>query len=114
MKNLANRFIHLTNDAVQKHHEDYGKFEPGNKLSYADFQRYLDSNANINEGAQKLKFWNQAYPEMKKLATDAIRATYTAMEKNKKEFSFEIFGLDFMIDDNFKVWLIEANTNPCL
>lgn len=51
---------------------------------------------------------------MKKLATDAIRATYTQMEKNKKEFSFEIFGLDFLIDDNFKVWLIEANTNPCL
>jgi K+-sensing histidine kinase KdpD len=22
--------------------------------------------------------------------------------------------LDFLIDDNFKVWLIEANTNPCL
>ena len=27
---------------------------------------------------------------------------------------FEIFGLDFLIDENFKVWLIEANTNPCL
>ncbi len=26
----------------------------------------------------------------------------------------EIFGLDFMIDENFKVWLIEVNTNPCL
>jgi D-alanine-D-alanine ligase-like ATP-grasp enzyme len=26
----------------------------------------------------------------------------------------EIFGLDFMIDENFKVWLIEINTNPCL
>lgn len=26
----------------------------------------------------------------------------------------EIFGLDFMIDENFKVWLIECNTNPCL
>lgn len=22
--------------------------------------------------------------------------------------------MDFLIDDNFKVWLIEANTNPCL
>lgn len=51
---------------------------------------------------------------MKKLATDSIRATFTAMDKNKKELSFEIFGLDFLIDDNFKVWLIEANTNPCL
>jgi hypothetical protein len=51
---------------------------------------------------------------MKKLATDAIRSTFTKFDKNKKEFSFEIFGLDFMIDENFKVWLIEANTNPCL
>ena len=115
MKNLANRFIHLTNDAVQKYHEDYGKYEPGNKLSYADFQRYLDlSNNNNDTNGQKLKFWNQAYPEMKKLATDAIRSTFTKFDKNKKQFSFEIFGLDFMIDENFKVWLIEANTNPCL
>lgn len=32
--NLEDRFIHLTNDAVQKKAEDYGKFENGNKLSY--------------------------------------------------------------------------------
>ena len=28
--------------------------------------------------------------------------------------SFELFGLDFLIDNNQKVWLIEVNTNPCL
>ena len=26
----------------------------------------------------------------------------------------QLFGLDFMIDENFKSWLIEINTNPCL
>ena len=26
----------------------------------------------------------------------------------------EIFGYDFMIDREFKPWLIEVNTNPCL
>lgn len=26
----------------------------------------------------------------------------------------EIFGLDFMIDESFKPFLIEINTNPCL
>lgn len=36
--------IHLTNDAVQKKAEDYGKFEAGNKLSYVDFQNYIDKN----------------------------------------------------------------------
>ncbi len=28
--------------------------------------------------------------------------------------TFEIFGYDFMIDETFKLKLIEANTNPCL
>ena len=29
--------IHLTNDAVQKHDSDYGKYETGNKISYVEF-----------------------------------------------------------------------------
>ena len=37
MNNLANKFIHLTNDAVQKKCDDYGKFENGNKLSFKEF-----------------------------------------------------------------------------
>ena len=37
LSNLSNRMVHLTNDAVQKKAEDYGKFEPGNKLSYSEF-----------------------------------------------------------------------------
>jgi tubulin--tyrosine ligase len=34
LSNMKNKFIHLTNDAIQKKSEDYGKFENGNKLSY--------------------------------------------------------------------------------
>ena len=30
--NLMNKFIHLTNDAVQKKCDDYGKYENGNKV----------------------------------------------------------------------------------
>lgn len=32
LKNLGNRLVHLTNDAVQKKADDYGKFEPSNKV----------------------------------------------------------------------------------
>jgi hypothetical protein len=28
------KYIHLTNDAVQKRSEDYGKFEYGNKVTF--------------------------------------------------------------------------------
>ncbi len=31
-----------------------------------------------------------------------------------KKHQFEIFGYDFMIDEDFKIYLIEVNTNPCL
>eukprot|EP01017_Pseudomicrothorax_dubius_P009264 TRINITY_DN13114_c0_g2_i1.p1 TRINITY_DN13114_c0_g2~~TRINITY_DN13114_c0_g2_i1.p1 ORF type:complete len:1000 (+),score=219.17 TRINITY_DN13114_c0_g2_i1:100-3099(+) len=110
VKNLANRMIHLTNDAVQKKGEEYGKFENGNKISYSEFQRYLD----LNYPDAKLNFMKVAYPQMKKLAQDSIRSVYGKIDQNKREHTFEIFGLDFMIDENFKVWLIEINTNPCL
>lgn len=33
IKNVTSRLIHLTNDAVQKNCQDYGKFENGNKVS---------------------------------------------------------------------------------
>ncbi len=36
------------------------------------------------------------------------------MNTEERYFCFEMFGYDFIIDDEFKVWLIEVNTNPCL
>jgi len=36
------------------------------------------------------------------------------INRNQRLHCFEIFGYDFMIDADFKVWLIEVNTNPCL
>ena len=46
--------IHLTNDAVQKFAEDYGKYEAGNKLSYTDFQNYIDKNyADLNISVER-------------------------------------------------------------
>jgi tubulin monoglycylase TTLL3/8 len=46
--------------------------------------------------------------------TDTIRATFNKIDKTRRINSFEIFGYDFMIDDNFKLYIIECNTNPCL
>ena len=43
-----------------------------------------------------------------------MAASYLFLDPEKHSHNFEIFGLDFMIDSNFKVWLIEINTNPCL
>ena len=54
------------------------------------------------------------YPKMKKIATDAVKASALTIDPDRKNHNFEIFGMDFMIDNQFKPWLIEINTNPCL
>ena len=36
------------------------------------------------------------------------------LDPHRRVNTFEIFGFDFMIDEDFVVQLIEANTNPCL
>ena len=51
---------------------------------------------------------------MKKIATLAVKAVYQKINPQPKMFSFEMFGLDFIIDESFRPWLIEVNTNPSL
>ena len=51
LANIDNAFVHLTNNAVQKHAENYGDFEDGNQLSFPRFQEYIDehySDKNID------------------------------------------------------------------
>lgn len=53
-----------------------------------------------------------------------MKAVWGKMDPNKRVNTFEVslkfdnfwqvFGLDFMFDDEFKPYLIEVNTNPCL
>ena len=87
---------------MQKYTANYGRYEPGNKLSYAEFQRYLDTKYPKKE----YSFEAQIIPKMKKVATDAVRSAYLKLSPSHKENNFEIFGLDFMIDSDFKPWLI--------
>lgn len=108
--NLSNRMIHLTNDAVQKKDEDYGKYESSNKLSYDDFQKYIDAN----HASMKINFVNDILPKAKKVMEDTIKAVFNKIDPQRKQCSFEIFGYDFMLDEDFNLSLIEVNTNPCL
>ena len=109
-KEISNPFIHLTNDAIQKHSAEYGKFENGNKLSYREFQRYLDHHFPD----KKVNFTLNILPQIKEIVKDTMKASFLKIDKNKRMHCMEIFGYDFMIDRDFKPWLIEVNTNPCL
>lgn len=40
VNDLENKMIHLTNDAVQKKGEEYGKYESGNKVHHPNIWRF--------------------------------------------------------------------------
>ena len=108
LRSVHDKFVHLTNDAIQKNSEDYGKFEAGNKLSYGDFQKFL---AVIHP---EINFCSDILPEIENIVRESIESVQDLLMNQKKSLTFEVFGYDFMIDSDFKVWLIEVNTNPCL
>lgn len=45
---------------------------------------------------------------------DIVHASFSLIDPYRKGNNFELFGLDFMIDDKFTPFLIEVNSNPCL
>ena len=103
-----NKFIHLTNDAVQKKSEDYGKFEAGNKISYLEFQNYLDAEF------PQINFERDVNSQIRQIVFDTMKASYLIIDPKRRQHCFELLGYDFMVDQNFNTWLIEVNTNPCL
>jgi len=53
-------------------------------------------------------------PRIQDLIIDAFLAVRTQINPQKKSNLFELWGFDFLIDEDFRTWLIEVNTNPYL
>lgn len=51
-------------------------------------------------------------PRIKDLIIDTLLSVKTQLNPNRRKNIFEFLGYDFMIDEDFRVWLIEVNTNP--
>ena len=51
---------------------------------------------------------------MKSLVKISLLSVSGKLNYGRFNYCMEIFGYDFIIDENFKAWLIEVNTNPCL
>ena len=112
--NLTNKFIHLTNDAIQKKWSEYGKYESNNKLSFMDFQKYLEKKYPEQFESGEAWFYTSMYPKIKKLVADSFKAVGDRLNSKTRNNWFEMYGYDFMITEDFNVQLIEVNTNPWL
>ena len=103
-------YVHLTNNCLQKYGEKYGTFEEGNTIGFAPFEQY------VNEKYPQLKFSFQEHiiPRIKDLMIDSFLSVKSELNPSKRRNCFELLGFDFMIDEDFRTWLIEINTNPYL
>jgi hypothetical protein len=102
--------IHLTNDAIQKKGDRYGKYEPANKLSYSQFQRYLDTAFPHKH----YQLDTHILPKMREITQHLLRAAFQFIDPQRRQHNFELYGLDFYISSKFRPYLIECNANPCL
>jgi hypothetical protein len=105
---IENKFIHLTNNAVQKYSDKYGAEESGNQLSFDNFDTYC------KETGLDIDVRGKVIPRIKELIQTSMESVKKVINPNDSKYAFEIFGYDFMIDADGSVWLIEVNTNPCI
>lgn len=102
--------VHLTNHCLQIKTEDYAAHEEGNILSYEQLQAYFDEhypqhNYNVEE---------MMIPRIKDIIIDTFMSVRRKMNPGNRPNIFELFGFDFLLDEDLRVWLIECNFNPHL
>lgn len=103
-----NNYVHLTNNCLQQHGEKYGVHEEGNTIGYEALQEYLD----ITFEGQGISVEKHFLPRIKDLILDTFLSIKDDLKSCKRKNSFEFFGYDFLIDEDFRIWLIECNSNP--
>jgi len=116
---LDDDYIHLTNNAIQKSCPTYGVHEDGNMISFDEFRKYLKTNCNTEatttaSNLSAVDFDKDILPVMKYQAAASVIAVRKKLNVSKKKQCFELFGFDFILDQDYNTWLIEVNTNPCL
>jgi len=104
-----NQFVHITNYSVQKHSQNFEKYEFGNEVSFADFQKALNVLTN---GAIDIN--RDIVPKMKKIIEITLFSVGKRLNRRNSRYCYEILGYDFIIDNNFDVFLLEINDNPGL
>ncbi|XP_047506947.1 tubulin glycylase 3A-like isoform X1 [Pieris napi] len=102
--------VHLTNNAIQtkyKNNGDRDKALPDeNMWDCHTFKAYLRQIGQYEMWDSKI------YPGIKQCLIGAMLACQESMDKRQN--SFELYGADFMLTDDFTPWLIEINSSPDL
>jgi len=108
MDRLEDKFVHLTNNSIGKYSEHFDNSEiEGNMWTCDEFQQHLKKK----HGGQDV-FTDSIKPRMKQIVTWSLECVQDMVENRKN--SMELYGYDFMIDEDNNPWLIEINSSPAM
>jgi tubulin monoglycylase TTLL3/8 len=86
MDNVGNRFMHLTNNSIQKYSKEFNKSEiEGNMITSTEFATLIGQPA-----------WEDIQKRMREIVILTIKATEDQVAARRN--TFELFGYDFMVD----------------
>ena len=108
--NSNDNYSHLTNYSFQKKNSNFSKYEYGNEVSFDDLQYNIDCNYHNS----KIDFRKDIIPKIKKIIEITFKSVKSKINLYNRNYTFEIFGFDFMLDEEYNPFLIEVNTNPGL
>lgn len=76
---IGDNNVHLTNNAVQKQNENYGKFEDGNQLSFKELKNLIE-----NEG----KSFTEVITKIKWIIKITVLSVKKKINKNERPYCF--------------------------
>ncbi|EGR33863.1 tubulin-tyrosine ligase family protein, putative [Ichthyophthirius multifiliis] len=104
---LNNKFVHLTNNVIQRCNKD-GDIDKDDLMWRQDqFAQYLKQTNNNYD-----VFYEKIQPKMKQIVINSLKSCKDQVGSRKN--SMELVGYDFMIDSNQQPWLIEINSSPSM
>lgn len=102
-----NSEIHLTNNCQQKHFTEYSKYEDGNTIPLREtllqYIETLPDGAGRSQEVVEDEGDNRGYTDEREGKCGGIQK-YFGKGIRKKEF--ELFGYDFLIDEDYRTWLL--------
>ncbi|XP_063143582.1 protein polyglycylase TTLL10 isoform X4 [Rattus norvegicus] len=103
---------HLTNQFMQKKSPLYMLLKDSTVWSMEHLNRYINDKFRKSKGLPRDWVFTTFTKRMQQIMSHCFLAVKSKLEC--KLGYFDLIGCDFLIDENFKVWLLEMNSNPAL
>ena len=105
LSDIDDTFRHISNYTVQKKNKRVENRKTDLCLSSAQFETYVQEH-----GEKGFTWKGDMFPKIKQIVIETLKAGQEGIKH--KNNCFELYGFDFVLDQELTPWLIEVNLSP--